>query len=92
MIKKKVSELKGNEILGKPLMTLDYQIILPEGAQLRPDYLEKMIELGVTDAWVLEEDYAESSELEIMKDRSNTFVTIRDDSIFSEDSKNLLKL
>ncbi|MBP3597715.1 MAG: DNA mismatch repair protein MutS [Clostridia bacterium] len=31
-------------------------------------------------------------DLEIMKDRSNTFVTVREDSIFSEDSKELLKL
>lgn len=68
MIRKKVNELKGNEILGKPLMTLDYQIILPEGAQLRPDYLEKMIELGVTDAWVLEEDCTEGNAFEILKD------------------------
>jgi len=68
MIRKKINELKGNEILGKPLMTLDYQIILPEGAQLRPDYLEKMIELGVTDAWVLEEEYLEESALTVLKD------------------------
>lgn len=68
MIRKKMNELKGNEILGKPLMTLDYQIILPEGAQLRPDYLEKLIELGVTDAWVLEEDYMEENALEVLKD------------------------
>ena len=31
-------------------------------------------------------------ELEIMKDRSNTFVTIRENEIFSEESKDLLKL
>jgi len=68
MIRKKINELKGNEILGKPLMTLAYQIILPEGAQLRPDYLEKMIELGVTDAWVLEEEYLEESALTVLKD------------------------
>lgn len=68
MIRKKINELKGNEILGKPLMTLDYQIILPEGAQLRPDYLEKMIELGVTDAWVLEEEYLEESAFTVLKD------------------------
>jgi len=68
MIRKKMNELKGNEILGKPLMTLDYQIILPEGAQLRPEYLEKMIELGVTDAWVLEQDFVEENALEILKD------------------------
>ena len=68
MVRKKIKELRGYEILGKPLMTLDYQIILPEGAQLRPDYLEKMIEMGVTDVWVLEEDYTEENAVEALKD------------------------
>ena len=31
-------------------------------------------------------------ELEIMKDRSNTFVTVRENEVFSEESKDLLKL
>lgn len=58
MIRKKVDELLGNEILGKPLMTWDYQIILPEGAVIRPDYIEKIKSLGVLDVWVTE-PYAE---------------------------------
>lgn len=68
MIRKKIDELVGNEILSKPLMTLDYQIILPEGAQLRPDYLEKLRELGVTDVWVLDEYYEETDALAVLRD------------------------
>ena len=33
-----------------------------------------------------------TKELEIMKDRNNTFVTVREDKIFSEDENTLLKL
>ncbi len=68
MIRKRIEELVGNEILSKPLMTLDYQIILPEGAQLRPDYIERLKSMGVTDVWVLEEYYDETDALSVLKD------------------------
>ena len=47
MIRKGIEELKGNEILAKPIMTWDYQIILPEGAVIRKDYIDKLLELGI---------------------------------------------
>ena len=47
MILKKIDELKGNEILARNIMTWDYQIILPEGAHIRREYIEKLKELGV---------------------------------------------
>lgn len=68
MIRKKIEEIVGNEILSKPLLTKDYQIILPEGAQLRPDYVERLKSLGITDVWVLEEYYDESDALSVLKD------------------------
>ena len=68
MIRKKIDELVGNETLSKPLMTLDYQIILPEGAQLRPDYIDRLRDLGVTDVWVLDEDYEVTDALEVLRD------------------------
>ena len=77
MIRKKINELKGNEILGKPLMTLDYQIILPEGAQLRPDYLKKMMDLGVMEAWVLEDYEQESDAFTLLKDSILTTVNLK---------------
>ena len=42
MILKKIDELKGNEILARNIMTWDYQIILPEGAHIRREYIEKL--------------------------------------------------
>lgn len=74
MIRKKIEELSGNEILSKPLMTLDYQIILPEGAQLRPDYIERLKSLGVTDVWVLEEYYDDTDALSVLKDNISSSV------------------
>lgn len=68
MIRKKVDELVGNEVLGKPLMTWDYQIILPEGAKIRPDYIQKIKELGVMDVWVVEQTATSGNEIVILKD------------------------
>ncbi len=80
MIRKKIEELVGNEILSKPLMTLDYQIILPEGAQIRTDYIERLKSLGVTDVWVLEEYYNETDALAVLKDNiySSVKQTVKD--------------
>lgn len=52
MIKKRIEELKGGEVLAKPLMTWDYQIILQSGAVLKKDYIEKLEELGIREVWV----------------------------------------
>ena len=42
MKRMKLSELTGNEILAQSLMTWDYQIILPEGAVLKKEYIDKI--------------------------------------------------
>ena len=67
MIRRRVDELQGNEVLGKPLMTWDYQIILPEGAVIRPDYIEKLKELGVFDVWIQEPQTEGANELVLLK-------------------------
>lgn len=56
MIVKKVEELTGGEVLARVLITWDYQIILPEGAVIRADYIEKLKELGVKEVCVCEEE------------------------------------
>ena len=68
MIRKKIDDLVGNEVIGKPLMAWDYQIILPEGAVIRPDYIQKLKELGVMDVWVVDSDMTETNEIVILKD------------------------
>lgn len=67
MIRRKVEELQGNEVLSKPLMTWDYQIILPEGAIIRPDYIEKLKELGVFDVWIQEPYVEDNNEFSLLK-------------------------
>ena len=56
MKRMKLSELTGNEILAQSLMTWDYQIILPEGAVLKKEYIDKIEEMGILEVYVKEDD------------------------------------
>lgn len=56
MIVKKVEELTGNEILDRALISWDYQVILPEGAVIRQEYIDKLIDLGIREVCVCEEE------------------------------------
>lgn len=68
MIRKKIADLHGNEILAKPIMTWDYQIILPQGATLKKDYLERLDELGITEVFVKENEAEDgTNEIGILK-------------------------
>lgn len=77
MVRKRIDELVGNEVVGKPLMTWDYQIILPEGAVIRPDYIQKLKELGIVDVWVKEQDATQANEIVILKDEVKSSVKQR---------------
>lgn len=56
MIVRKIEELVGNEKLARVLMTWDYQIVLPEGAIIRADYIDKLRELGIKEVCIYEQD------------------------------------
>ena len=56
MKRMKLSELTGNEILAQSLMTWDYQIILPEGAVLKKEYIDKIEEMGILEVYVKEDE------------------------------------
>lgn len=52
----KVDDLKGGEILAKPILTNEYRILLSEEVVLRPEYINKIKELGITDVYIKDED------------------------------------
>ncbi|MBQ7954840.1 MAG: HD domain-containing protein [Lachnospiraceae bacterium] len=47
MLEKKLTELCGTEVLGRAIISSEYQVILPEGAVLKPEYIQKLEELGI---------------------------------------------
>lgn len=56
MVLKKLSEIQGNEILARPVMTWDYQVILPEGAVIRKEYIDRIMDLGILEVYIKEEE------------------------------------
>lgn len=56
MTLKKIGELSGDEILARDITTWDYQIILPAGATIRKEYIEKLDELDIREVYVRDED------------------------------------
>lgn len=61
-----ISNLSGGEILSRPIMTLDYQVLLAEGTILRKEYIEKLIELGIREVYIREE--INTQEVVLLKD------------------------
>jgi len=66
MIEKRITELQGNEVLGRPIISLDYQVILPEGAILKPEYIQRLSELGIIKVYI-KEDLPITEEVVILK-------------------------
>lgn len=66
MIKKKVAEIQDNDILARPIMTWDYQVILQTDAVLKRDYIGRLEELGIIEVYVKEKEQ-EADELTILK-------------------------
>lgn len=66
MMKKSIRDIQDNDILAKPLMTWDYQIILPQGATLKRDYIKRLEDLGILEVFVKESE-VKSNEIVILK-------------------------
>lgn len=58
---KTLDELNANEVLARPILTEDFQVILPEGAILKEGYIEKLRELNIVRVSVKEEFFAEDA-------------------------------
>lgn len=51
----KITDLKGGEVLAKTVMTSDFKILLSDGIVLRPEYIDKIKELGITEVYITED-------------------------------------
>lgn len=72
-MKKKVTEIQDNEILAKPVLTWDYQVILPQGATLKKEYSKRLEELGITEVEVKDKE-SDIDEIVILKTDVETSV------------------
>lgn len=65
MLLKKLQELTGDEILARDITTWDYKIILPAGAVIRREYIEKLKDLEIQEVYIREEE--QNHEIVILK-------------------------
>lgn len=61
----KITDLHGGEVLAKPVMTFDYQVLLSEGTKLRKDYIERLQCLGIKEVWL--RDNVSTEEVVLLK-------------------------
>lgn len=77
----RVEELKGNEVLDKPVLTSDYKILLAKGTVLKPEYIEKLREFEIKEVY-LKENY-DTEAIEILKSEV--------EEVFTEKVKDILE-
>ena len=70
---RKTADLKGGEVLAKAVMTSEFQVLLSDGITLRPEYIEKIIELGIEEVYIKEDKAYEQEALLLKTDVENLF-------------------
>lgn len=63
----KVDDLKGGEVLAKPILTKEYKILLSEENILRPEYISKIKELGINEVYIKDQDQVRTEEVVLLK-------------------------
>lgn len=64
MKKKKVESLEGGEILAKPILMGMGTVLIYEGTVLKKEYIEKLVELGIDEVYIKEEQNIDSVTIE----------------------------
>ena len=74
MILCKVKNLKGGEILAKTIMTPGFRILLSEDTILRPEYIKKIEELGITEVYIKGNEHIPMQEVVLIKSEVETLL------------------
>lgn len=63
----RLDDIESDAILARAIITSDYQILLSEGTMLRPDYVEKLKEIGITEVYIEDKKIPDAEEVAILK-------------------------
>jgi len=63
----KLADIESDATLARAVITPDYQILLSEGTMLRPDYIEKLKDIGITEVYVEDKRIPDAKEVAILK-------------------------
>lgn len=66
----KLDQIKGEETLARSIMTDDFHELLSEGAKLKPEYIPKLQDLGISEVYIHDEKVSTQT-LEILKKEVN---------------------
>lgn len=80
----KVEKLKGGEVLSKDIFTPELRVLLSEGTVLRPEYIEKIKNLGITEVYIKKEDEIPTEEVVLLKSETEDFFKGRVKSILEK--------
>lgn len=69
----KTSDLQGGEVLARTVMTSEFQVLLSEGITLRPEYIEKLKELGIEEVYIRVKGLKEEEIRLLRDDTENIF-------------------
>lgn len=69
----KTADLRGGEVLAKTIMMSEFQVLLSDGIVLRPEYIEKIRELGITEVYIKEDQKFEQEVLLLKADLESAF-------------------
>ncbi len=68
----KVKNLTGGECLGKPIVLGINQMLMYEGTYLKKEYIDKLMELGIEEVYIFENDVPDEKPDEIIKEEVRT--------------------
>lgn len=71
-VKKKIADIQDNDILAKPIMTLEYQMVLPQGAVLKKEYIKRLEELGIYEIEIEEKEQSTKKIVILKSDIENS--------------------
>lgn len=69
----KVSDLKGNEVLARAILTSELRILLSEETILRPEYIQKIKNLGITEVYIKDNSQVHAQEVVFLKSEVKDF-------------------
>ena len=79
-----VDKLKGNEVLARAIMTSELRVLLYEDTILRPEYIEKIKELGIKEVYIKDQDPVHAQEVVLLRSETERFFCDRVKSILGK--------
>ena len=82
----KVSELKGGEVLAKPIITNDFKILLSEETVIKSEIIKKLDGMGINEVYIKEHDQVHMQEIILLKSEIEESIKEKIKDVFDKHS------